>query len=121
MEHAVKTSVLKTFLVGTCICVLGLIAFGLLTLFGPDELVWRRQIHAGNELIGRIESYRRAHRRLPGSLQETGLRDHDALRVSYQKCSDDKYVVWFGTTLGESISYTSSIRKWESLNRTCSE
>jgi hypothetical protein len=121
MEHVVKRSVLKPLLAGIGICVLGLVAFGALTIFGPDKLVWRGQVNEGNELIQRIESYRREHRRLPDSVEETGIRNPDALRVFYQKCSDDRYIVWFGTTLGESMTYTSETRKWESLNRGCSD
>ncbi|HZU27985.1 MAG TPA: hypothetical protein VFA04_20820 [Bryobacteraceae bacterium] len=106
-------------MIGSCICVLALIAFAALMIFGPDEIVWRCELHQGNDAIQRIESYRGKHHRSPGSLEETGLRDSDPSWIFYQKCNDRQYVVWFGTTLGESMTYTSWTRNWESLNRTC--
>jgi len=117
MERAVKKSAVKWLMAAICVGLFGLIAFGALTLFGPDEVVWRREIRAGDELIQAIEAYRREHRFLPSSIEKTGLRDSDALRVFYEKCGDSRYLVWFGTTLGESMSYSSVTRKWESRNR----
>jgi hypothetical protein len=35
------------------------------------------------------------------------------LKVFYRKIGDNEYYVWFGTTLGESETYDSRIKKWE--------
>lgn len=50
--------------------------------------------------------------RLPEAVDEIGIEDPD-LDVFYRKVSNDKYWVWFGTTLGESETYHSREKKWD--------
>jgi len=103
----------------SCLLAIGLCGYAYFSVFGPDEFVWRGRIREGQELITRVESFRQEHHRLPESLEEAGIRDPDSLRVYYKKCDDSKYLVWFGTTLGESMTYNPVTRKWEPYNRPC--
>jgi hypothetical protein len=103
----------------------GLITLGLCGLayfvFAPDEIAYRREIHQGNGLVLNIEKFRREQGRLPGSVEELAITDADTLRLFYAKCSESRYIVWFGTTLGESMTYTSETRRWHDLNVPCTE
>lgn len=105
-------------------CIIGviLIGFGFLgyrEFFGPPEFVWRSQIRSGNQLISRVESFRRAHDHLPSAQSEIDENVTEQTRILYQKCSDTHYVVWFGTELGESMSYDSRSGVWKAENDAC--
>ena len=81
--------------------------------------VWffqRQQIKIGEKIISQVEASRKNHGRLPADLKEVGIDDSDDFRVFYEKMNENDYCVWFGTTLGESESYTSRTRKWDDLN-----
>jgi hypothetical protein len=106
------------------LCVVGMVLASVATLgycafFGPPEIVWRGQIRRANHLITQVESYRNTHGRLPSAISEvpgeTAVQD----RTFYERCSDARYVVWFGTTLGHSMSYDSATRNWTPLNIPC--
>ena len=81
-------------------------------LWQPTWLFHWRDFRNGNEIISRVEAFRTSHGHLPESLQDVGMTDPD-LRVFYRKTNDSEYIVWFGTTLGESETYNSSTKKWE--------
>ena len=63
-------------------------------------------------IVARIDAFKTQSGRLPEGLQEIGL-GPDSLDVYYRKDSAEHYIVWFGTTLGESIVYDSATKKWE--------
>jgi len=44
--------------------------------------------------------------------------DEERNRFFYETCGD-RYDLWFGTTLGRSMTYDSATRKWNSLNVVC--
>ena len=90
-----------------------------LSFFGPDEFVWRHEIQTGNQILRRVESFRQEHHRLPDSLEEVGVNDSDSLGINYQKCDANLYLIWFGTSLGESMSYDPVTRKWKHDNNPC--
>ena len=83
-----------------------------LFLWQPAWLFHWHDFRTGNEIVLRVEGFRTSHGYLPDSLKEVGLEDLD-LKVFYRKISDDEYCVWFGTTLGESETYSSRTKKWE--------
>jgi len=95
------------------------ICLGYLMFFGPEEVVWHNKIREGNRLVSSIETYRQRHNYPPLSLAELGNGDAESHGFFYERCSESRYVVWFGTTLGESMSYDSSTQKWEPLNTSC--
>jgi len=45
-------------------------------------------------------------------LSDAGIAESESPRVFYRKDSDAEYILWFGTTLGESATYESSNRSW---------
>jgi hypothetical protein len=92
---------------------------GYMTLFAPDRIIWRGEINNGNDIVRKIESYRQQHGRLPKSLADASVEDRDLDKFFYEGCSDTRYLVWFGTRLGESMTYDSASRDWKPLNVTC--
>ena len=89
-----------------------IVLVGILYLYQPVRLFHRRDFEVGNNIISRVESFRKSHGRLPDTLAEVGINDPD-LGVFYQKTSADGYEVWFGTSLGESETYDSQTKKWQ--------
>ena len=72
----------------------------------------KARIREGNEIVTKIESFRRDKGRLPDTLSEIGIKEKEEGSFYYEKKSEVKYVLWFGTTLGESVTYDSETRKW---------
>jgi len=52
-------------------------------------------------------------------MNEVGVDPLTSNQYFYQACDNRRYLVWFGTTLGESMTYDSEVRSWDSLNLTC--
>jgi type II secretory pathway pseudopilin PulG len=75
----------------------------------------RRLIDKGNEIVSMIEEYKVRKKRLPNSLEELGINNENEL--FYNKWDSVNYMVWYGTTLGESVTYYSDSRKWEDIDR----
>jgi len=83
------------------------------------------RIRKGNAIVMRIENYKLNNGRYPDSLGDIGMhsnRDWDAYgeganAIYYEKKDTGHYIVYFGTTLGESKIYYSDSKKWEDLNR----
>ena len=95
-------------LLGGAVSVVALCIF----LWQPDWLFHWRDFRTGNEIVSRVEAFRKSHGYVPEALKDVGVTDPD-LRVFYRKTSDNEYLVWFGTTLGESETYDSRTKKWE--------
>lgn len=73
----------------------------------------QRLTEQGNALIERIDSFQKATHRLPESLKELGIEEKMEGPLYYQKLSTDRYTVYFGTTVGESMIYRSEKGAWE--------
>jgi hypothetical protein len=71
----------------------------------------------GNEIVGKVESFRKDKGRLPDSLSELGIKETEGGPIYYAKKSDTKYLLWFGAELGESVSYDSDSKKWGRINK----
>jgi hypothetical protein len=83
----------------------------------PMWLFYWQELRIGNEIVSRVEAFQMSHRHLPETLQEVGFSAPEDLdKVFYRKIDDDKYCLWFGTTLGESETYRSRVKKWEEGN-----
>ena len=69
----------------------------------------------GERVVRRIESFRTANGRLPESLTEVGIeiKSESDPPVYYRKDSPDHYIVWYGLSLGESMTYDSRTKTWE--------
>ena len=103
---------LSSFRVGVLAFLLCAVFFLGLFLWQPVWLFHWQDLRTGDQIISRVEAFRRAHKYLPETLKEVGL-DNPDLKVFYRKISEDEYCVWFGTSLGESETYSSRARKWE--------
>jgi len=75
----------------------------------------RRLANRGNEIIDMIEAYRSKEGRLPNSLREVGVEGE--VELFYNKWDSVNYMVWYGTDLGESVTFYSDSRKWETGER----
>jgi hypothetical protein len=71
-----------------------------------------QRIQKGNELIAKVESYRREKGRLPDSLGELGVEEKIVGPLYYTKKGETFYSIHFGTTLGESVIYNSDTKEW---------
>ena len=79
-----------------------------------------RLVKKGNAIIEQIESYKKANGMLPNSLLDVGITEDegaDAIYYSIQNSSKKNYMIWFGTSLGESKTYYSDNKKWEDFYR----
>lgn len=66
----------------------------------------------GNNLVHLVEAYRLREGRLPASLAELGIVEIEAGPLYYRQSAPTAYEVWFGTSLGESETYSSQTKKW---------
>ncbi len=76
-----------------------------------------RLIKQGNEIVSKIESFRKDKGRLPDSLSAVGIEEKEEGPIYYEKRGEARYLLWFGTELGESVTYDSESKKWEPLNK----
>jgi regulatory protein YycI of two-component signal transduction system YycFG len=67
----------------------------------------------GKITIQKIENFRDNNKRLPNSLSELGIIEKEEGPIYYSKIDSNRYVIWFGTTLGESQTYDSEKRNWK--------
>lgn len=77
--------------------------------YGEHDLISR-----GNIIIQNIEDFRQKKGRLPNSLVELEIYDDE---LFYNKWDTTNYILWYGTSLGESVTYYSDSRKWEDKQR----
>lgn len=67
----------------------------------------------GNTIIDKIEIFKQSNKRLPNSLNELGIQEKMNGPFYYEKNdSTNSYLVWYGTILGESVTYDSTTKKW---------
>jgi hypothetical protein len=65
-----------------------------------------------DEIIKKVEKYRQQNGRLPDNLKELGMEETIEGPVFYEKKDNNRYIVWYGTTLGESMTYDSKDGRW---------
>jgi hypothetical protein len=68
---------------------------------------------AGDQVVAGVEKFKQERGRLPNSLEELGVKSDESGPVFYEKKSESRYVVWYGTSLGESTTYDSEVRRWD--------
>ena len=66
----------------------------------------------GNEIVASINEYKKSRGKLPNSLNDIGIIETETGPLYYDKQDSIHYVVWFGTTLGQSVTYHSDSHKW---------
>ena len=99
-------------IVGVCLIV-GLIAFPFFATrpLSKSELLHFQQHKAGNEIVAKVEQFRQSSGHLPEDLSDIGLKSSERCPC-YCKTSNDSYMVWYGTALGESDTYNSRTKHW---------
>jgi len=97
---------------GTCLLLLTLLIVTLCSCSNRDP----RKEAAGERVIAQIEEFHKRNGRLPATTAEMGIQEDESGPVFYQRKSEDHYIVWYGTTLGESMTYDSATRRWEEHN-----
>jgi len=101
-----------------------LIALGILVLFFSSlwfyDLIKEWQFKRKRDvLIEKIQKFVDANGRSPYSLTEIGVEEVMGGRgaLFYEKKGDLNYIVWYGTSLGESETYYSDNKRWEDVDR----
>lgn len=67
----------------------------------------------GDQLIDKIERYRDEKGVLPNHLADIGVAETADYPLYYQKKDSINYIIWFGTSLGESVTFYSDSKQWE--------
>jgi hypothetical protein len=107
---------LRALLIAAAVGAVLLLAVALI-LPGSTRTAWVSQLWhhsdytASEDMIQRIEDFRRRQGWLPASLVEIGMRPSEVCPC-YRLTSASNYEVWFGTVLGESLIYDSETRAW---------
>ena len=73
----------------------------------------KNKIKTGNEIVNKIENFKKDKGKLPETLSETGIEEKEEGPIYYRKQHETKYILWFGTTLGESVTYNSDTKEWK--------
>jgi hypothetical protein len=69
-----------------------------------------------NEIIEKIEDYRKYHKKLPDSLEDIGEQERMEGPVYYNKWDSDNYTISFsGRSVGSSCVYHSETGEWTSV------
>lgn len=66
----------------------------------------------GDDVVSRVEAFKATHGKLPDSLSDIGIKETEDGPIYYQEISDDRYEVWYGAALGESVTYDSQTKEW---------
>jgi|SRR5450755_220913 len=56
--------------------------------------------------VAKVEQFRKSNGASPNALSDVGTKEDESCPC-YCKMGDDSYIVWYGTTLGESDAYNS--------------
>ena len=112
MPHFRMSQIVRRILLGLAVAAILYVAAAWFDVL-PDRFLYRERFAAGEEVIERVERYRQQHGNLPESLHESGMEERLDGPVYYTRRDSERYEVWFGTTLGESITYRSDREVWE--------
>lgn len=78
-----------------------------------DSMLLTRQ---GDEIVAKIESFRKERGRLPDSLEEIGLQETESgFGPWYEKKDELNYEVFFSRGFDYSKVYDSNSKKWEDI------
>jgi hypothetical protein len=67
----------------------------------------------GDNVVAKVEQFRKSNGRLPNALSDIGTKEEESCPCC--KTGDDSYIVWYGTSLGESDAYDSRTKKWSEV------
>ena len=103
----------KTIIIPICLLIMPLAYYFFFLRDQRDNRLMRE----GDELVKKIEGYKSTFGKLPNSLQDIGITQKEEDSLYYDKKDSIKYIIWYGTSLGESKTYYSDSRKWEDYDR----
>jgi hypothetical protein len=92
------------------LCLVLFIAYEMAATRWPWVFYWS-EVTEANKIISAVDSFQAKHNYLPETLNEAGIDESDS-GPYYMKSADNTYIIWFGTTLGESATYESATKKW---------
>jgi hypothetical protein len=65
-------------------------------------------------MIEKVEEYKNKYGSYPQKISDTGLPEPDESGpIYYQLEGSNNYIIWFGMGLGESVTYSSTIKEWD--------
>lgn len=70
-------------------------------------------IKQGDELVLKIEKYKEEKGHLPNSIEDVGLNETMEGPLFYVRMDSVNFMVYFGTSLGESMIYYSDTKEWD--------
>lgn len=68
----------------------------------------------GEEIIAKIETYKKVNSHLPNSLADVGVVEKEDGPIYYSKQTDTTYIVYYGLGLGASMFYNFKTKQWVS-------
>lgn len=77
----------------------------------PSEWRHHQLIRQAGPIHSALEDYHAQHGTYPESLSAAKISEPNELY--YQREPDGSYLLWFGTTLGESTTYCSKTQEWQ--------
>jgi hypothetical protein len=69
---------------------------------------------SGEQIIAKIEAYKKQNGHLPNNLNDIGVIEKEEGPIFYKKQTDTTYLIYYGGGLGESIIYNFETKQWES-------
>jgi hypothetical protein len=90
-----------------------IILLTLITVSWACNLNGKDKMKTGNEIVNKIENFKKDKGKLPETLSEIGIEEKEEGPIYYRKESETKFVLWFGTILGESVTYNSDTKEWK--------
>lgn len=74
-----------------------------------------KNIKEANQIIHKVEEYRKLENRLPDNLNAIGIKETEEGPVFYKKIDSLNYIVWIqaNSSVGDSKIYYSDSKKWE--------
>ncbi|MCP4221455.1 MAG: hypothetical protein GY765_42915 [bacterium] len=105
-----------------CVVLTILLAICLFLVWSVSEILreWEcceySEFKKANEVIQKIEDYRKCHGKLPDSLDDVGYIPEEKIfggPIFYDREATDRYIIWFGAGgVGNSCVYHSETGKW---------
>ena len=78
------------------------------------SLIHRDRFNQGNEMIAKIENFRKEKGRLPESVLEIGMKETELEGpILYDKKSPSRYILSFMTSLDDGYAYDSDTKEWK--------
>ena len=67
----------------------------------------------GEEIITKIETYKKSNGHLPNQLKDIGIIEKEEGPIYYKRQNDTTYIIYYGLGLGESMVYNFKNKRWE--------